>query len=144
MSLIREATVADAPVIATLPEALGYPGTKDFIHDKILQLTCHPDEHLLVCAEEQTVIGFISLHFIPQLALRGDFCRISYFCVDSQQRGKGTGKLLKKYAARLAKEKGCDRLEVHCHSRRTDAHRFYSRQGYTESQKYFVKTLSRN
>lgn len=67
MSLIREATVADAPVIATLPEALGYPGTKDFIHDKILQLTCHPDEHLLVCAEEQTVIGVISLHFIPSL-----------------------------------------------------------------------------
>jgi len=33
------------------------------------------------------------------------------------------------------------RTEVHCHQRRTDAHRFYERQGYTDSSKYLIKTL---
>ena len=28
------------------------------------------------------IIGFVSLHFIPQLGAEGDFCRTSYFCVD--------------------------------------------------------------
>lgn len=112
MSLMREATLADAPVISTLIDALGYPGTEDFIHSKILHLTRHPDEHLLIYVEEQTVNSIISLYFIHQLALRDDFCRISCICVDSQQRGKGTGKLLVEYAHRLAKEKECVGLEV--------------------------------
>ncbi|WP_139803611.1 GNAT family N-acetyltransferase, partial [Cronobacter sakazakii] len=82
-----------------------------------------------------------SLHFIPQLALKGDFCRISYFCVSSNARSKGIGRLLESEGETLARARGCDRIEVHCHSRRSDAHRFYYRQGYTESPKYLCKSL---
>ena len=71
--------------------------------------------------------GFIGLHFIVQLALPGDFCRITYFCVSEAARGLGVGRELEETAARLAR--GCDRIEVHCHERRVDAHRFYYRQG---------------
>jgi hypothetical protein len=39
-----------------------------------------------------------------------------------------------------AQRRQCDRIEVHCHSRREDAHRFYYRQGYFESPKYLIKT----
>jgi GNAT superfamily N-acetyltransferase len=49
---------------------------------------------------------------------------------------------MEEYVVMLAKERGCDRIEVHCHSRRTDAHRFYSRQGYEESPKYLMKRLT--
>jgi GNAT superfamily N-acetyltransferase len=45
------------------------------------------------------------------------------------------------HVSTLARERSCDRIEVHCHSRRTDAHRFYERQGYEESPKYFTKSL---
>ena len=34
---------------------------------------------------------------------------------------------------------GGDRMEVHCHSKRTNAHSFYARRGYEESPKYFLK-----
>ena len=44
-------------------------------------------------------------------------------------------------ACRLAVKRGCDRIELHCHARRTNAHGFYARLGYTESPKYFVKSL---
>jgi hypothetical protein len=33
-------------------------------------------------------------------------------------------------------------MEVHCHSRRSEAHRFYARQGYIESPKYLMKMLT--
>jgi len=42
----------------------------------------------------------------------------------------------------LAHRRGCDRLEVHCHSRRERAHAFYRREGFVEAPKYFAKLLS--
>ena len=55
-------------------------------------------------------------------------------------RGSGVGRALEEAAAALALGRGCDRIEVHCHERRADAHRFYYRQGYEESPKYLMKS----
>ena len=141
MPTLREAEIADAPEIVNLLAELDYPGTSHFIHERIAQLLKHPDEKLLVSIENEKVSGVLSLHFIPQLALPGDFCRISYFCVDPDTRGSGTGKALEERAVEIARERGCDRIEVHCHARRTEAHRFYFRQGYSESPKYLYKSI---
>ncbi|MEM7064214.1 MAG: GNAT family N-acetyltransferase [Cyanobacteria bacterium P01_B01_bin.77] len=141
MVTIRTAHPSDAETISELLTSLGYTGTRPFIRDRIAQLLDHPDEKLLVASNGANVIGVLSLHFIPQLALARDFCRISYFCVDESARGAGTGAALEAQATELAQIRGCDRIEVHCHARRVDAHRFYARQGYTESPKYLVKSL---
>lgn len=139
---VREASPADAGTIAGLLDALGYPGTEPFIRDRIAQLLAHPDACLLVAVDGERVVGVISLHFMAQLALAGDFCRIGYLCVDESARGAGVGALLEERAVALARARGCDRVELHCHERRTGAHRFYARQGYVESPKYFVKPLA--
>lgn len=139
---IRDAQAADADAIAALLDALGYAGTSPFIHRRLAQLIAHPDERVLVAVDDARVLGMISLHFIPQLALAGDFCRISYFCVDERSRGDGIGALLEAHAVAAAKARGCDRVELHCHARRTGAHRFYERQGYVESPRYYVKSLA--
>lgn len=139
---IRRAVIADSLSIMTLLESLGYPGTGQFIKTRIAQLSAHPDAELLVAIEDTEVVGVISLHFIPQIALAGDICRISYFCVASAARNKGIGSLLELRAVDLARRRGCDRIEVHCHSRREAAHRFYCRQGYVESPEYLVKSLT--
>lgn len=138
---IRTAYESDADTISKLLTSLGYAGTQPFIRDRIAQLLAHPDEKLLVATIGADVIGVLSLHFIPQLALAGDFCRISYFCVDESVRGAGIGAALETRATELARDRGCDRIEVHCHSRRVGAHRFYARQGYVESPKYLAKSL---
>lgn len=139
---LRDAAASDANAIARLLDVLGYPGTAPFIRQRIAQLLAHPDENLLVAVDGERLVGVISLHFIPQLALAGDFCRISYFCVDESARGRGVGALLEARAVELARARGCDRMELHCHARRTDAHRFYERQGYVESPKYYAKSLT--
>jgi GNAT superfamily N-acetyltransferase len=139
---IRTATLADAGRITELLDQLGYPGTEGFIRKKIIELNSHPDGELAVAVQNGEVLGFISIHFIPQIALPGSFARISYLCVEEQARGTGIGQRLEAYCERLASERGCDRIEVDCHSRRVRAHQFYHRQGYEECPKYLVKKLN--
>jgi GNAT superfamily N-acetyltransferase len=139
---IKRPAIADGPAISELLTSLGYPGTESFIGNRITQLLSHPDEELLVAVDSGELVGVISLHFIPQLALAGDFCRISYFCVSEKARGAGVGAMLEARAVEIARHRGCDRIEVHCNARRVDAHRFYFRQGYVESPKYLLKPLS--
>ncbi|QJW57152.1 Aminoalkylphosphonate N-acetyltransferase [Serratia plymuthica] len=141
---VRTAVPADKKAIVALMAALDYAGTEAFIDARLAQLLAHPDEALLVAAndDDNEVLGVLSLHFLPQLALAGDICRISYFCVDSHARGLGVGQLLLAEGEALARRRGCDRLEVHCHSRREWAHAFYQREGFFEVPKYFAKLLS--
>ena len=120
---------------------MGYPGTGKFIRAKVRQLIRHTDEELAVAVENEKVLGFISIHFIPQIALSGSFARISYLCVDETARSKGIGRQLESYCEQIAGKRGCDRIELHCHSRRKRAHNFYYRQGYQESPKYLMKKL---
>ncbi|MGE7602486.1 GNAT family N-acetyltransferase [Peribacillus sp. NPDC097675] len=138
---IRLANIKDWKAITDLLGQLDYLDTETFIKDKIERLITHPDEELLVYEDNERVIAFISMHYIPQIALIGDFARISYFAVDSISRGKGIGHEIEEFCTELAKKRNCDRLEVHCHSKRIDAHRFYSHQGYSESPKYFIKMI---
>jgi GNAT superfamily N-acetyltransferase len=138
--MIRHAEPADAEAIRALIAQLDYDPPEK-LEEKIRCLSNHPDEALLVYELDSEVVAFLSLHFIPQIALAGDFARISYFAVKDSARSHGIGRELEAYIIRLARERNCDRIEVHCHSRRTDAHRFYERQGYDESPKYFIKRL---
>jgi len=138
---IRKAKVEDWKQICLLLNQLDYPDTELFIKKKVEILLRDPNEVFLVFEEDQSVIALISVHFIPQLAVKGDFARISYFAVDKNIRSKGLGRKIEEYCTDLAIKRNCDRIEVHCHSRRKDAHRFYMRQGFTESPKYFIKML---
>jgi len=141
--IIRNAEVGDSADIVELLAQLGYPGTQAFVPEKIERLLGHRDAELLVAEDGGRLLGFIGLHFMVQLALPGDFCRITYFCVSDSARGSGVGRALEEAAASLAVGRGCDRIEVHCRERGVDAHRFYYRQGYEESPKYLMKRCQR-
>lgn len=138
---IRQAAITDGKAISALLHQLEYPDTQRFITSRIRQMIEDPRERLLVYEQEGSIIGFMSLHFIPQIALEGDFARISYFAVDATARSGGIGRQMEEYCTRLAQERGCHLIEVHCHTRRLRAHEFYYRQGYEESPKYLIKRL---
>lgn len=140
--LIREGDVNDAQVLAGLLGDLDYPNTPEAIAERIAAMAANPDSRLRVAESEGRAVGFISLHFIPQIALAGEFCRISYLCVSSESRGGGIGQQLLDEAERLAADRGCDRMEVHSHTRRVRAHVFYARAEYEESPKYLMKKLT--
>ena len=137
---LRPPTLADAPALVDLLRQLGYGGAEAFIERRLRELGSHPDALLQVAEADGTVVGVIALHFLPQLALPRDFCRIAYLCVDARARSLGIGARLEAFAVREAQRRGCDRIELHSGERRVDAHRFYARQGYAESPKYLVKS----
>jgi GNAT superfamily N-acetyltransferase len=138
---IRHAKTGDASGIQRLLEQLEYPGSGAGLESRLERMLKDPAEVLLVWEEDRKIGGFLSLHFIPQIAMEGDFARISYFAVDEAVRGQGIGLAMEEEATRLARERGCYLIEVHCHERRTRAHAFYSRQGYEESPKYLIKRM---
>ncbi|MCQ9636758.1 GNAT family N-acetyltransferase [Chryseobacterium sp. WG14] len=139
---IRRMKDEDQKFVIALLDQLGYSDTEEFLSQKIKKLLNDPNEYLSVAENsEGRVVAFISVHIIPQIALKGDFARISYFSVDENYRSSGIGKLLEEYCEKVAREKNCDRIEVHCNFNREKAHRFYYRQGYTESPKYLIKKL---
>lgn len=138
---IREANIEDSKDLIILLDSLGYPNSESFIEEKILAHKLNSQDNLIVAQLEEKIVGFISFSFITQFALKGDFCRINYFCVKEEFRGNKIGELLELYVVNKAKKKACDRIEVHCHERRKDAHRFYFRLEYEESPKYLIKSL---
>jgi GNAT superfamily N-acetyltransferase len=140
---IRKAVPEDAAAITVLLQQLDYVLPEPVVRVKIERFGNAEEEHLAVYLVDEQVIAFISIHYIPQVAVEGDFARISYFCVDETHRGRKIGERLEKYCVQKAIKRGCDRIELHSHSRRTGAHRFYERLGYVESPKYFVKHLKR-
>ena len=120
---------------------MGYPTTIGFIKSQIKRLLNYPNEILVVAENQEKILAFIFIHFIPQLALEGDFARISYFSVDEDHRSIGLGEMLETYCEEIAKSRNCDRIEVHCHAGRERAHKFYYSRGYIESPKYLIKSL---
>jgi GNAT superfamily N-acetyltransferase len=138
---IRTAVLDDSINIGKLLAQLDYPGTDDFLKQKMEVIIQNPLEELFVYEENGEVVAFMVLEFLPQLGLRGDIARIGYFSVDQDFRNKGVGREMEEHCEKLARERKCDRIEVHCHERRKDAHRFYYRQGYHESPKYLMKSL---
>ncbi len=155
--MIRAARHTDWTGISRLLDQLEYPDTQRFLKTRLEQLLNDPAAVVLVwdaagpgdgatdpagqASGAPAILGFLSLHFIPQIALEGDFARISYFSVDEEARSEGIGRQLEERATRLARERDCELIEVHCHTRRTKAHAFYFRQGYEESPKYLIKKL---
>jgi len=138
---IRIAHIADAPAISRLLTQLGYPGTEPFIEANLREILPDPREVALVWADNATVLGFLSLEFSIYPEIRGRLATIKCFVVDENARSRGIGQQLEAEITRLAREKGCDRIVVHCAARRTLAHEFYYRRGYEESPKYLVKSL---
>jgi len=139
--MIRKALFSDGQAIQVLLNQLGYVNTESFLNTRLIEMLQDPKEVLLVYERGGKVIAFISVHFIPQIALKGDFARISYFSVKDGHRGSGIGTEMEKYVSKLAEERKCDRIEVHCHSRRSEAHKFYTLRGFSEFPKYFIKKL---
>lgn len=138
---IRKAGINDAAAIKNLLVQLGYP-TEDGLIARRIEFLAENPEHLDVVYEmEQMVVGFLSLHFIPQVTFEAEYAVISYLIVDEKARSSGLGKMLEEYAVSIARERHCKRIFLHSNARRIDAHRFYLRQGYEEYSKTFVKYL---
>lgn len=97
--------------------------------------------YCLVCEHDNNIIGVLNLRFEEQLHHVNYIAEILEFAVSTSYRKRGIGKEMFTYACQLAKEYGCIQIEVACNQLRTDAHRFYEREGMHNFHFKFSKSL---
>jgi GNAT superfamily N-acetyltransferase len=102
---VRPATREDAPEIAELLAALGYP-TASLEVEKRLSMLDNSDAVLV------TAGGMIVLHRIPRLAEGDAIARITALVVAPERRGEGIGQAPLAAAEGVARRWGCNLVEV--------------------------------
>ena len=101
-----------------------------------------PEEVFLVAREGGAVTGVLHLRMETQLHHAAPVAEVMELAVAAGSRDRGLGGQLLGEARRLAEEAGCVRLEVACNRLRTDAHRFYRRQGMRDFHLKFSLDLT--
>lgn len=141
-ALIRAARPGDAPALAALFGQLGYPSTADAVRSRLAGPGADRAQVLVAEAEaEAGVVGLIVVNLVAPLHVAGLWALVSALVTDEAARGSGVGAALLDAAERLARERGCIRMELSSSEYRTRAHAFYLRHGFAEVRKRFVKAL---
>lgn len=94
-----------------------------------------PNQELIVIENESgEIIGTLQLSFIQYLTYQGGIrAQIEAVRIRNDQRGKGIGEKLFRWAIERAKEKGAHLLQLTTDKQRPDAIRFYENLGFKAS-----------
>jgi len=89
----------------------------------------HDSAVLIATAESGEIIGFVTGYLDIHSVRFGYRCWVEDFAVEPAQRSRGVGKALLESIRGWARERGATHLELDSADARTDAHRFYEREG---------------
>jgi GNAT superfamily N-acetyltransferase len=139
---IRRACEADAAAIAELNRQLGYPTAVDEVCGRLAAISRIPSQTVFVACISEGLIGWIDVAITLHLQSR-PFALIGGLVVTNGYRGKSVGRRLCEAAEAWAREQGVGVMRVTSRSTRTDAHRFYLRDGYRDvkTSRVFEKAL---
>ncbi|WP_417583002.1 GNAT family N-acetyltransferase [Pelagibacterium sp.] len=97
-----------------------------------------PNQHLLVAEIDCTPVGTFQLTFTLGIFRRGAWrCTIEGVHVSSEHRNKRIGEAMMVWAIERARERRCSMVQLTSNKKRTDAHRFYERLGFSRSHEGF-------
>ena len=91
--------------------------------------------------QEGHIVGMIGLHMQFHLHHANWIGEIQELVVMPQARGLKVGSQLLAWAEAFARQAGAEMTELSTSVKRLDAHRFYLREGYTQSHFRFTKPL---
>ena len=137
--IIREMMAKDAKAINALSKQLGYPLSIEQTLQNINSVLQSKDHTAFVAEYENKIVGWIGAVQAIMIEVM-PHCELNGLVIDEHHRGMGIGKLLIDKVRHWAKEKGNDKIGLHCNVKRTEAHLFYRHLGFTElkEQKNFV------
>jgi len=150
--VFRKAVKDDLPFIiqmladdklGSLRESYGSPIPEKYYQafDKIAQ---DQNQELIVIENESNkVIGTLQLTFIQYLTYQGGLrAQVEAVHIREDQRGKGIGEMVFKWAIERAREKGAHLLQLTTDKQRPDAIRFYEKLGFRASHEGMKLHLS--
>jgi GNAT superfamily N-acetyltransferase len=140
---IRDAYQSDAAELSGLVRQLmfGEPSTAEQMSARLARLGASSVDRVLVAVESGRVVGLASLHFAWLVHADRPTARLMSLVVDEGCRGRGIGRKLVERACELAREWGCDRMELTSRLARAEAHQFYEATGFEYTAKRFLKKL---
>jgi predicted N-acetyltransferase YhbS len=139
---IRSARVSDAKAINILTKQLGYDTESNAVAARLSRLLARRDQQFLVAAHGGRAVGWI--HMIVAEYVEADaFVVIGGLVVDREYRKQGIGRRLVAHAEEWAVANGCSFVRLSSSMKRTEAHAFYERVGYTnlKTQYSFAKAV---
>ena len=140
---IRPATAADeAAVLALLEELFERPGSPppDYTVERgrtgFRSAVEAADADLLLALNGDRIVGLASVYADIRSIRYGKRCWLQDLVVTSEYRSRKVGQQLLAAATDWARERGCTHLELASGAGRTDAHRFYKREGMSQSYNF--------
>lgn len=112
---------------------LGYDVEPSQLRNRLLLLAKSSSDPILLAVDETGILGLIALHVTPMLFSPPSIARITTLVICEQARGKSIGRILVEAGTRLAKEAGCEVMELTTALHRTNAQAFYKTIGFTAS-----------
>lgn len=100
-----------------------------------------PNMYYQLALQDGQLVGMIGLHLQFHLHHANWIGEIQELVVMPQARGLKVGSQLLAWAEATAREAGAEMTELSTSIQRHDAHRFYQREGYTQSHFRFTKPL---
>jgi GNAT superfamily N-acetyltransferase len=141
---VRGVTEQDVAAVAELTGQLGYPAGVEAIREQVVALASREtDRAVFVACVGGQVVGWIDVALSFHLQSPA-YALIGGLVVKEGLRGLGIGKRLCDEAEAWSRARSVFKMRVTSRSTRTDAHRFYLRDGYSEvkTSRVFEKTLT--
>ncbi len=131
--LIREIALTDAKAAAQLSGELGYPAEVDEMEQRIHVVNSSRGRVVYVAQIAAYVIAWIDVSIVHHLS-SGAQGEIAGFVVSAEHRGSGIGRKLIAKAEEWVAAQGVATMIVRSRTTREAAHRFYLREGYTQTK----------
>jgi GNAT superfamily N-acetyltransferase len=138
---IRLAIEADAPELARLFTALGYPASGESVLANWRTWSAAGSVALVAPNADGTLAGVASLSRTVVLHRPKPVGRIVALVVDEPMQKHGIGRALMAAAEKYLTEAGCGIIEVTSQNKFVDAHAFYKHIGYEQTSLRFSKVL---
>ena len=142
--VIREAVATDWPGVAALLAELGRPDARDTSaeesHRSLFASYLERDDvEAFVAGSGDDILGFVNVEYRPRLNQTTPQAWIPELIVTERARSGGIGRQLLARVEAGARARGCWGLTLESATWRTDAHRFYEREGWDFAAKAFMK-----
>jgi GNAT superfamily N-acetyltransferase len=135
---VRTAEVGDSGQIVRLLRQLGYDRDIVAVEDDIRSGAAGD---VIVAATEDDIVGVLTMKIHRQFHLGAVVASIESLVVDQGERSRGIGAALVEAAVETARGSQCRLVELHSNHHRTQARRFYEREGFEITSNYFVRQL---
>ena len=141
-TVVRAATLADAPALARLATQLGYPTDAADIPARFARFSADSNAAAFVAESEGAVVGMATIHLRHTINHESPIAQLTLLVVDEANRTRGIGRALVGAAEHFAHGRGAKRINVTTALHRAGAHAFYERMGYTHTGRRYGKDFA--